>query len=587
MPADASTTSELACMRRLWQLAGPKRGQLATAVLFRGLQACALGLAFYAAIFLVTHLVDGGVVNAALAWKVTGLAVLSLCAQLLFSYLHVQRAWDASFQVGRNLRLSLLNHLQQLPMGFHLSRHEGDTASVITDDIFWIEGFLSDALAKIVQAVVLPVVIILFIALRTPMLALAMVAPILVGIPFVLWLTRRFAPIGIERQNVQAAAGAVMVEYVQGIRVVRAFNQISEGQETFRAAVDRFRTLSIDMVLIFTFPLAAYVAVIMLGVPAVMGTTAEQIGAVPPSALITALMLVFAVFVPLVGLVGVLEHMRITDASLQRIEKVLAAKPLLLLAEERPQDTTIAFEHVGFAYDPDTPVLRDVSFRCAPRSMTAIVGPSGSGKSTILNLLPRFWDVGSGKITIGGADIRAIRPEALSDLISVVFQDVHLFSGTIRDNITAGATDVDDARIKAAANAARAHGFISALEEGYDTPIGEGGARLSGGERQRIAIARAILKDAPIVLLDEATAALDPTNERDIQAALFTLVANKTLLVVAHKLSTIETADQILVLEDGQITERGTHATLITQDGLYARMHARKSQAAAWRVTET
>lgn len=584
MPDTALVNSEVQSLRRLWQLAGPTRAQLATAVLFRALQSFAMGLAFFAAVLLVGHIVEGGSVTKALAWQVTGLAALSLAAQLLFSYLHVKRAWNASFQVGRALRMRLLEHLQRLPMGFHLSRREGDTATVITADISWIESFLSDGLAKVVQAAMLPLVLIVLVAAQTPGLAVALIAPIIVGVPFIIWITRRFAYLADERQSIQAQAGSDMVEYVQGIRVVRAFNQITKGQESFRKAVDRFRAVSIEMVLLFAFPAVAYVAVIMWGVPAVTGTAAGQIADIPTSFLITTLMLVFAIYVPLVSLVSVLEHLRITDASLQRLEEVLAAKPLPLLSTQTPDGHAIAFDGVSFAYEAETPVLRDLNFTCAPHSMTAIVGPSGSGKSTILNLLPRFWDVDEGKISIGGADIRAIPPGDLSDLISVVFQDVHLFSGTIRDNITARAPDIDRAKIEAAAKAARAHDFIMALEQGYDTPIGESGARLSGGERQRIAIARAILKDAPIILLDEATAALDPTNERAIQAALSALVADKTLIVVAHKLSTIEAADQILVLEDGRITERGTHAQLIGQDGLYARMHSRKSRAAAWRV---
>ncbi|MEM1384892.1 MAG: ABC transporter ATP-binding protein [Pseudomonadota bacterium] len=579
-------SSELASIRRLWQLAGARRVDLAVAVLFRCLQAVALGLAFYTAILLVTHVTDGGTVTRGFAWQITGLATLSLAAQLAFSYLNVSRAWDASYQVGRALRLRLLEHLQTLPMGFHLSRHEGDTTTVLTTDIAMIESFLSDALAKIVQAVVLPLVLIAFIASKAPALTAALLAPIIVGLPLIVWAVRRFAPKGVERQDLQARAGAVMIEYVQGIRVVRAFNQIAAGQETFRAALERFRSLSIELVMLLAFPMVAFVALVMLGVPAVAATAAALLDGLPSSALITALVLVFAVFVPVAGLGPILERIRITDASLERFERILAARPLPQAPEERPgQPLQIAFRGVHFAYETGRPVLHDISFACEPRSMTAIVGPSGSGKSTILSLLSRFWDVDGGAITIGGADIRAIPPETLARLISVVFQDVHLFSGTIRENIAAGALNVSDERVRASAEAARAHDFISALPEGYDTHIGERGGRLSGGERQRIAIARAILKDAPIVLLDEATAALDPTNERAIQAALAALVADKTLLVVAHKLSTIEAADQILVLDQGRITENGTHADLIAQCGLYARMHSRKARAASWRVT--
>lgn len=584
MKSEALFVSELRSLQRLWQLAGPYRMALVAAVIFRGLQTASMGLAFYAAVFLVTHVMEGGAITTSLAWQITGIAALSLAGQLCFSYLHVKRAWDASFQVGRDLRLQLLKHLQSLPMGFHLSRQAGDLTTVITTDIFMMESFLSDALAKIVQAIVLPAVLILFIALRTPSLALPMILPILIGAPFIFLVARHFAPIGIARQHQQAEAGSVMIEYVQGIQVVRAFNRIAKGQANFSAALERFRAISVRMVVLLAFPMVAYAAVIMLGVPTVAGAATLQLSSIPPAILVTTLMLVFAVYMPLVGLAAVLERIRVTDGSLQRFEQILSSKPLPLLPQETPEGVEIEFSDVSFAYTPEKPTLSGISFSCKPHSLTAIIGPSGSGKTTILNLLPRFWDVAQGKISIGGADIRAIAPTDLTKLISVVFQDGHLFSGSVRDNITAGDPGIEQAALEAAAKAARAHDFIMAMEQGYDTPIGEGGMRLSGGERQRIAIARAILKDAPIVLLDEATAALDPTNERAIQAALSALVENKTLIVVAHKLSTIEAADQILVLQDGRITERGTHAQLIGQNGLYARMHSRKSRTDNWRV---
>lgn len=229
-------------------------------------------------------------------------------------------------------------------------------------------------------------------------------------------------------------------------------------------------------------------------------------------------------------------------------------------------------------------MLHDISFTVPERSMTAIVGPSGSGKSTILNLIPRFWDAGRGQITIGGADVARIGEAGLSDLVSVVFQQVYLFSGTIRDNIALGKPGATEAEIEQAARAAQAHDFIARLPRGYDTEVGEGGTALSGGERQRVSIARAILKDAPIVLMDEATAAIDPSNERAIQTALARLVQGRTLIVVAHKLSTIRSADQILVLDRGRIVERGRHADLLAQQGLYARLCSHRARASGWQL---
>jgi ATP-binding cassette subfamily B protein len=240
---------------------------------------------------------------------------------------------------------------------------------------------------------------------------------------------------------------------------------------------------------------------------------------------------------------------------------------------------------VTFGYTADEPVLHALSLDVPPRTLTALVGPSGAGKSTVLSLIARFWDVDDGSVQIGGADVRDLTPEQLFYAVTVVFQDVYLFQGTIGDNIAFGRPNADHDAIVAAARQAQAHDFITALPEGYDTPVGEGGATLSGGERQRISIARAILKDAPIVLLDEATSALDPINEAAVQQAVARLVRNRTVIVVAHRLSTIRSADQIIVLDGGRAVERGRHDDLLAAGGRYARLWAERERASTWRLT--
>lgn len=585
--ADADVHSDLASLRRVWRLAGPLRGKVARGVVFRFLQSICLGLAFGGVIWTVTGLAEGRTMDVGWAFQLTGLMAASLCGQLLFGYLAARDSWLASFELAGDLRLSILDHLRRLPMGFHLSRHRGDTVTALTSDMQMLETFLSDALGRIAQAFALPIVAILWFLSRDWAVGLAMLASMAAALPVFMWSSRRLARLGVVRQDLQAAAGARMIEFVQGIATIRAFNRLAKGEESFRAALEAFRDLSIRMVARLSVPMALFGATVMAGVPIVLVVSGLRhgAGAIDMATLIAALVLVFAVYSPLLGLSQVMELVRMADASLTRMDRILTARPLPAVARPaEPQGFALKFEAVDFSYRADRPVLSSVGFEVPERSMTAIVGPSGSGKSTILNLIARFWDVSGGSISIGGADIRTMSEERLASLITVVFQDVYLFAGTIFDNIAFGRSGASRAEVEAAARAAQAHAFISALPDGYETRVGEGGATLSGGERQRISIARAILKDAPIVLLDEATAAIDPTNELAIQKALARLVAEKTLVVVAHKLSTIRAADQILVLDGGRIVERGNHDQLLEGEGLYHRLWQTRSRAAGWRI---
>lgn len=577
--------SDWESLKRAWHLAGPLKGRVAAGVAYRFAQSMALGMSFGVVVWVVTGLVDGRALTPAWLWQVTGLMALSLAAQLLFGYLSVRASWLSSYDLAGDLRLRILEKLRHLPLGFHQARHRGDTVTVLTSDMQMLESFFSDGLPRIAQALGLPVAVFLVLLTRDPMVALAAAASVAVAIPVFVGTSRRLAKLGIRRQDMQAEAGARMIEFVQGLAVIRAFNHMAQGQESFRKAIDDFRDISIRMVVQLTLPMAVFGMIVMLGVPLVIWVIGGRVGVVMDTGTaLTALILIFAMYSPLLALLGVMELVRMADASLTRMDRILTAPPLPDLEPARPEGFEVRFDAVSFGYRDGEPVLRDLSFAVPERSMTAIVGPSGSGKSTILNLIPRFWDAGRGTISIGGADSARIGEAGLSDLVTMVFQDVYLFSGTIRDNIAMGRPGASQAEIEDAAREAQAHDFISRLPEGYDTQVGEGGASLSGGERQRISIARAILKDAPIVLMDEATAAIDPTNERAIQTALARLVEGRTLIVVAHKLSTIQSADQILVLDKGRIVERGGHTDLLAQDGLYARLWSHRTRAAGWQI---
>ncbi|WED24690.1 ABC transporter ATP-binding protein/permease [Vibrio sp. JC009] len=579
--------SELDSMKQLWKVTGPQRRHVLAGIAFRFAQSFCLGLSFAVVIHVLGQLADGATMTYRWTWLITGVMFISLLGQLVCGYFSATYSWQASFDVAGMLRLSLLEHLKNLPLGFHLSRSKGDTISVLTSDMQMLESFMSDALPRIAQAFGLPVAVLGYLFYLDWPVAVSASASIMISIPVYLWSSRQLAKLGIKRQDTQADASASMIEFAQGIAVIRAFNRLDKGMEKFHVALSAFRDISIQAVVKLTAPLVTFAAIVMCGVPVLIMVSGTRFlaGDVDTSTVIAALVLAFSLYSPLVGLIAVMEVTRMADASLSRINRIINARPLSVCREPvEPEGFAIRFEDVGFSYDKGKPVLSNLCFSVPERSVTAIVGLSGSGKSTILNLLPRFWDVESGKITLGGADIKMLAPEELHQMITIVFQDVYLFSGSIYENIAFGSPTASAEEIIQAAKSAQAHEFIEALPEGYDTRVGEGGAALSGGERQRISIARAILKDAPVVLMDEATAAIDPTNERAIQSALSALVKDKTLIIVAHRLSTVQSADQILVLENGQIAESGTHKTLLDGHGLYHKLWERWSNAADWKI---
>ena len=295
----------------------------------------------------------------------------------------------------------------------------------------------------------------------------------------------------------------------------------------------------------------------------------------------------FTIFNPLEVMGQMTTLIRMLDSTLDRVERIKQAKRI----DENGKDISldsfdIAFDHVSFAYENGNPILNDVSFSIPQGSMTAIVGPSGSGKTTITRLIARFWDIQDGSITVGGHDVKEFTCDSLLKNMSMVFQNVYLFRDTIENNIKFGFPEATHEQVVEAAKKACCHDFITALPDGYNTVIGEGGSTLSGGEKQRISIARAMLKDAPIILLDEATASVDPENEVHLQQAISALVKNKTLIVIAHRLSTIRDADQVLVVDNGKIAQKGVHADLIQQKGIYQNFWNIRQKARNWKLAQ-
>jgi ATP-binding cassette subfamily B protein len=574
-------------VRRIWQLAGPQRRRLALAVGCRVLWAVLMGLAMVQLVVVVDEVRHGSLDGGDVA-RVTAVYAALLAGQVAANYWSNRLSWTAAFDMGAEVRMAVLDRLQRLPLGFHVRRDQGDTLTALTQDIVTVETFAHAPLPALVGALAGPLCVGTFLAAVDLRLAAVTLASVAVAVPVYLVANRVFEGLALRRQDTQAEAAGRIVEYLQGIAVIRAFNLGGERLDRFRRSLDDLRVVNTRLAVLI-LPLASCaMTVVELGVPLLVGLGGYWLagGEVDAGTLVVFLVLSMRVYQPLVHAADQLEQLRIADASLHRIARLAdrPEQPAPAAPIAAPADATVSLDGVRFGYSPERPVLHGVDLTVPAGTTCALVGPSGAGKTTILNLVARFWDPQQGAVSLGGADLRDLTADQLYEAVTVVFQDVYLFPGSVFDNIAFGRTGASREDVIAAARAAQADEFVSALPEGYDTPVGEGGARLSGGERQRISVARAVLKDAPVVLLDEATAALDPTSERLLQAALRELVRDKTLLVVAHRLATIQGADQIAVVDGGRIAERGTHTDLLAAGGLYAHLWSTRRRATHWRL---
>ncbi|MFV0309017.1 MAG: ABC transporter ATP-binding protein [Desertimonas sp.] len=578
-------------LRTTVRLFGPRRAVLYASVGLRILNAACIGATAAVVLSVIRQLAEGSLDDGDV-WTSTAVVVVAVIGQYLASYLANRFAWVATFEAIGEARIRTLRHLNRLPVGAVLDKRSGDVSAVLTSDFESVSNFAHHSLQAIFGAIALPVVVMIILVITDPPLAAAVAVSIVVAVPVFLLANRAFAALGLRRADELAVANTRMTEYVQGVGVARSFNQTGARLRWFREAVADVRAVN-DAMAVKLVPLAiGAIGIVSLGIPLVVASAALRYfdGDVELAVVLAFLVLIVRVYAPLIEVATHVESLRLADASLQRIGRIMdipeQPMPDHPAAVDPATAGTISFSGVTFGYR-DRPVLHDVTFEVPAGTMTAIVGSSGAGKSTVLNLVARAWDVDDGIVRVGGTDVRDLTADQLFDLVTVVFQEVYLFQGTIRENIAFGDESATDEDVHRAARLAQADAFIEALPDGYDTEVGEGGQALSGGERQRVSIARAMLKRAPIVLLDEATASIDPINERAVQAGLAALVEDRTLLVVAHRLSTIRSADQILVMHDGRIAERGDHDTLLAAGGRYAELWRERARAASWRVGAT
>lgn len=520
-------------------------------------------------------------------WILTGI----LIAQFI-GYLFIRKKSYLDFCIGfagttKTSRIEMGEHLRKLSMGFFSARDAGDLSTVLLRDYTEIETFAQQILPQVATILIrfsLAVIVLSAFDVRM-MLSVFIVIPL--ALPFAFMSMKKMEKEGALLQSSQQKASSGILEYVGGIRTLKAFNMSGDHFETLKETLDKQRKAAIAIETRAAAPVSMIGRFILncgIGLVMFVGSVLMMSGRLEVFYYIAFLLLTLTIYDPVLSLFTFIADLTRTTRSGKRIKALFEEKPLPESDNGiKPAGTLIEFKDVSFGYG-NKEVLHHIDLSFPEKSVTALVGPSGSGKSTITRLIARFWDADSGEITIGGVPVRNITTEELLGNISMVFQDVYLFRDTIETNIKMGRSSATHEEVVEAAKKAACHDFIMSLPNGYDTMVGEGGSTLSGGEKQRISIARALLKDAPVILLDEATSSLDPENEVLIQQAISALVEDKTVIVIAHRLQSVSNADQIVVLDDGHIAEQGDHDTLLEKGGIYAKLWNEQNHAGSWRI---
>ena len=573
-------------IKRILDVSGKYKGRIYGAMVLSFFKGMLMKVPAIATFLIVSAFIDGKLSKKACVYAAIAL-VGSVAVQALFQNIADRLQSAAGYMIFADMRMKLGEHLRRMPMGFFTEGNIGRISSVLSTDMVFIEENCMAVLADMMSYLFSQIIMIVFMFFFDWRLGSASLAVTCCMILLGRGMIKNDLSHSKERQDAAETQTEAVLDFTEGIGIIKTYNLLGEKSKELTDSFEHNCKVNLEFEEEHA-PWARGVNMIYAaGTVLVLALSSFLYfkGAMPLNYYIGMLLFLFDLFVPIKTFYDQEARLTVMSACMDRIEALFAENELDDSGTQTLTDSNapeIEYKNVTFAYDKKD-VLKDVSFKADKGTMTALVGPSGGGKSTIASLLARFWDIQSGEILLRGTDIRNIPLATLMDNISMVFQRVYLFQDTVYNNIALGRPDASREEIIEAAKKARCYDFIMELPDGFDTVIGEGGASLSGGQAQRLSIARCILKDSPIVILDEATASVDADNESYIQQAISELCKGKTLLVIAHRLNTIAGADQIMVIKDGKIGESGSHDSLMQKGGIYHSMVTKRAVSTGWR----
>lgn len=570
-------------IRRILKISGKHKNKIILGILLNLLKTISMGMMLFAIFVVVEHLDN---LTMDILFKSLAILGFSIAGRFFFQWMMDISMSAKGFDIFRDYRLTIGDRMREAPMGYFSEQRLGSIQTVLTSTVNELEQYSMLAITDLTGGVLMTLVMMVFFLLFHPVFALITLVGLCAGM-LVLNLIQKEADVHTPKVlEAQENMTTQALEYIRGIAVLRAFSQ-EEGSETaVYDAFDRKRQADLDQEYASLPLLKIYQAVYKVtGCILMFTATALFIdGSIPMSYCIMFIVSAFLVYSEMEQMGDGAFLARKITTELNRLETVTNMPVMDTSGKElQPENLDIELKDVSFGYD-GREIIHHLSVKVPQGTTCAIVGPSGSGKTTLCNLIARFWDVQGGQVLVGGRNVKDYTADSLMRYISMVFQNVYLFHDTIENNIRFGNPEASHAQVIEAAKRARCHEFISFLPEGYNTIVGEGGSTLSGGEKQRISIARAILKDAPIIILDEATSSVDPENEHELLGAIRELTRGKTLISIAHRLTTVRDADQILVIDEGRVTQQGTHSRLMEEEGIYKRFWKQREAAIGWKL---